>query len=434
MSQLHFFRFRNQLRTILLLALGTSGSVAADEIDPLKPVEWRVLLIIKAQGAVHVEGFPDLKYQMSSEDVAAAEKAFAEFTPEFVKTLSHGRLSWNPDVVVSPRPLTKVAKMGEGTWVDPASVADDIAEYAPLGKYDGVFVYWKGFDEKSQADLKGGFGWSIGPNDGANGGGYSCVNFVRLSDFGRESEWTEVFLHEWLHQLEAFYGGQGVKLPRGGLHGNDNYGFKHQGGWKHWYDAFITADLKEPDGTVVGLGEDAWRRGTIRDEVSIRTSDYLTPERLANNLLKNGSWEQGTKGWSSRSWKGKPKAFSTVKNVHHSGTASTLLKSDEPDDMQAWQKVSVKPHTRYLLGGWVRTEKVEVQQGGGNGATLSIWGGFEATRSVVGTQDWTYASLVFNSGDRSELELGPRLGHHSSIASGKAWFDDLVLIELPEVR
>jgi hypothetical protein len=49
----------------------------------------------------------------------------------------------------------------------------------------------------------------------------------------------------------------------------------------------------------------------------------------------------------------------------------------------------------------------------------------------VGTNDWTYVTLVFDSGDRKEVELGTRLGHNYSTATGTAWFDDLVLLEFP---
>jgi hypothetical protein len=62
---------------------------------------------------------------------------------------------------------------------------------------------------------------------------------------------------------------------------------------------------------------------------------------------------------------------------------------------------------------------------------LAVRGGFESSRSLIGTNDWTYLTLLFDSGDRTEVELGSRLGHHGSLASGTAWFDDLVLLELP---
>jgi hypothetical protein len=400
-----------------------------------KPLEWRVLLIVKAKGEIRAEDFPGVDYEMSRTDIEAVKVAFTEFTPAFVKTLSRGRLVLKADVVVSPTPLTKVAKLGDGNWISPDCVSDDIASLAPPGKYDGVFVYWKDSDDTTKQNLKGGFGWTLGSADGYKGVGYSCVNFVPARNLGRESEWTEVFLHEWLHQLEAFYGGKGVKLPRGGLHGNDNYGFKHKGGWKHWYEAFINAELMESDGSQVGLGEAAWRRGTFRDEQRIRLPEYLTPERRRANLLVDGSFEDGGNSWTNRSWRGNANSAAIVSDVHKVGKSAAVLRSSAADDVMYLQKVTVKPKTRYLLSGWVRTEKVVVEQeGGATGANLSVAGGFEATSSLVGTKGWTYLALVFASGDREEVEIGARLGHHGSTASGTAWFDDLVLIEIPESR
>lgn len=406
----------------------------AADASKAKTLEWRVLLIVKAKGDIRADGFPDVKYEMNPVDIAAVKAAFAEYTPTIVKDLSNGRLVWKPDVVISPTSLTKVAKLGDGNWVGPECVATDIEKHAPLGKYDGVFVYWKDTDDKTRRSLKGGFGWSIGPTEAAGGCGFSCVNFVPAKDFTRESEWTEVFIHEWLHQLEAFYGSNGVKLPRGGLHGNDNYGFKHKNGWKHWYNAFINAELTEKDGTHVGLGESAWRRGTIRDELAVRLPEYLTPDRRRANLLTEGSFEgtESAKNWLHRSWRGNNKILSIVHDVTKAGKAAARLQSSVGDDALLYQKIAVKPKTRYLLCGWIRTDKVVIdQKGGAVGANLSVAGGFESSRSVVGTNDWTYATLVFSSGERKEIEVGGRLGHHGSVALGTAWFDDLVLIELP---
>ncbi len=418
---------------ILTAALGLCGSGLAVDPPDSKPLEWHVLLIVKASGEMKTKDFPDVTYEMPRADIAAVRTAFAEYTPAFVKALSNGRIVWKPTVVVSTSPLKMVSKLGDGNWVGPECVAKDIEEHAPLGKFDGVFVYWKDTDDKTKRGLKGGFGWSIGPTEGANGCGYSCVNFVPARDLGRESEWTEVFLHEWLHQLEAFYGGRGVKLPRGGLHGDSNYGFKHKNGWKHWYEAFINAELKEADGIRVGLGEAAWRHGTIRNDLAYRLPKFVTPEKRRTNLMADGSFEDGGKAWSPRSWRGNQSVATIVADEQKSGKAAALLRSAIADDAMFLQKVKVKPKTRYLLSGWIRTEKVVVAEKGGTmGANLSVSGGFEASLPLTGTKGWTYRTLVFNSGARTELEVGARLGHHGSTASGSAWFDDLILIELPE--
>lgn len=41
--------------------------------------------------------------------------------------------------------------------------------------------------------------------------------------------------------------------------------------------------------------------------------------------------------------------------------------------------------------------------------------------------DWTYARLVFDSAEKAEVELGPRLSHWSCPATGAAWFDENLL-------
>ncbi len=397
------------------------------------PLEWRVLMIVKAEGLIQEEGLPEVKYTMTPTDIEAVKVAFAEYTSTFVRTLSKGRLEWKPEVVVSSTPLRKVSKIGDGFWVGPECVSEDIEEHVTTGKYDGIFVYWKDTDDTTNYSLKGGFGWTIGPNDAAKGCGYTCVNFVLPQNLTRESEWTEVFLHEWLHQLEAFYSGKGVKLPRGGLHGDPNYGFKHENGWKHWYKAFINAELEEKDGTRAGLGDDAWRYGTIHEEAAMRLPEYLNNERQQANLLADSSFEEeATNKWSLRSWRNNGNVFAIVNDASKSGKAAAVLRSPTGDDAMIWQQVAVKPATQYLLTGWVRTEKIVIDQEEGTmGANFCIGSDSETSRSLVGTNDWTYLTLIFNSGDRITIEVGARLGHHSSIASGTAWFDDLVLIEIP---
>jgi hypothetical protein len=195
------------------------------------PLEWKDLLIVKAEGQIQVEDLPEIRYEMTPADITAVNVAFTEYTPDFVKTLRLSWLDWKPEVVVSPLPLRKVSKLGEGYWVGPECVAEDLDKHVTPGMYDGIFVYWKGTDNKTNCYLKGGFGWTIGPDAAAKGSSYTCVNFVQAQNLTRESGWSEAYLHEGLHQLEVFCDGKGVKLPSGGLHGDPIYRFKHEDGW-----------------------------------------------------------------------------------------------------------------------------------------------------------------------------------------------------------
>lgn len=158
---------------------------------------------------------------------------------------------------------------------------------------------------------------------------------------------------------------------------------------------------------------------------------FLTEERRQQNLLTNGSFENGLgNDWTVRSWRGNQQAGGRISDFGKAGGASVRLSSNQSDDCMIYQRVSVKPHTRYYFAGWVRTDAVTITDAAGRfGAGLSVWGGFETSESVKGTCDWSYQVIHFESGDRTEIEVGCRLGHHGSLATGTAWFDDLVLVE-----
>jgi hypothetical protein len=421
---------------IITAAVFCLAPIAARGAEPAKkPLEWRVLLIIKAQGDIATTWMPNVQYQMSRQDIQAVTVAFNERTPEYVKFLSNGRLIWKPDVVVSREPLTKVSGDAKGALVSPECVQEDLEKYAPPGKYDGVFIYWKDRDDRTNRGLNGGFGWTSTSANGHKGLGFTCVNYMPLKDIVGSSGSTEVFLHEWLHQLEAFYLAKGVRICRGGLHGNDNYGFKDRNGWKHWYAAFMNAQLPEEDGGRSGLGENAWRWGTMREEVGRLLPGFMTAARIKSNLLINPSFEEGMQGWSSQTYLRNPNVFSVATDPSKTRKEIGLLKSISKDDAWILQKVKVRPHNRYVLGGWIRTENVVIAQPEGTkGAHLLVHGKKQfASESIIGTSDWRYLAVQFVSNDLTEVEINLRLGGNGSVATGSAWFDDFVLIELPEL-
>ena len=230
------------------------------------PQTWRTVLILKTETDVRFDKVGLVRCRLRPEDKRAVAAAFTRHTPFWVGRLTRGRLRWEAAVVSSPRPLRTVSPMGDQCWVGPSDVRDDIAAYAPPGKYDNIFVYWKGVDdERPENVLPGGFGWSIGPSADANGAGYSCVHYAQPGLWQRDSVTTEIFLHEWLHQIEGFCQSKNLPLPKDGLHGAEHYGFRGDPGWKDWYRAFLNAELDAGDGTKAGLGEKVWALGTIRE-------------------------------------------------------------------------------------------------------------------------------------------------------------------------
>jgi hypothetical protein len=112
----------------------------------------------------------------------------------------------------------------------------------------------------------------------------------------------------------------------------------------------------------------------------------------------------------------------------HSGAYSARIESPLPNDARWVQILPVKARTEYVLSGWIKTE--DVQHGGGAvvaGANLDVFGTWNHTPALLGTNDWTYVEVEFVSGDDSEIEIACRLGHWGSMASGTVWCDDIEL-------
>jgi len=170
---------------------------------------------------------------------------------------------------------------------------------------------------------------------------------------------------------------------------------------------------------------------------AVKLPGFLTPQRRATNLLADPSFEQDGSAWAARSWRGNTKAARLVDAVGKDGKQVLEIHASEDDDITYRQLVTVKPNASYLLSGWIKTKDVEiVQKGGQTGANLYVLAGDRpvASPSVIGSQEWTYTVLLFNSGEKTDVEVGARLGFHYSTTKGTAWFDDLALIELDSRR
>ena len=155
-----------------------------------------------------------------------------------------------------------------------------------------------------------------------------------------------------------------------------------------------------------------------------------TPATKKVNLLANPSFEDGQGWWDFSSYHSRG-VISVDETETRDGKKSIRIENPSGEDSFLKQTVTVKPKTRYRLTGYIKTQDVVVK---GRGATLSLDGGFEHTESITGKKSWTKVTLEFESGAATSIKIGPRLGHHGSMAKGVAWFDDLTLIELGPSR
>jgi hypothetical protein len=400
------------------------------------PLDWKVLLIIKPTTALPLKDQAPIKTAIPKENIADIRNVFMNVAPKWIEQLSEGRLRWRPKVVLAPAPLDSATEMsGNNWWLAPWNLQHDVKKLVPLGEYDSVFVYWR-VDEEGKYRIGPGFGWSIGPTHQANHCGWTCIHYAGGKFWTKEGA-ADIFVHEWLHQLEAFYAAKGVDLPKGWLHINSSYGYTNDPkfGWKPLYKDYMNRNILEPDGRRTGLGEMAWALGTIRDESRISTPEYLTAAVKKSNLLKDGSFEEdGTPQWTTWTFLMKPEVATVVDKGARHGQRAVLFQATEADDVLFKQTVPVKPQTRYLVSGWTKTENVVIAEKDATaGANLSLFGTSErSSPKIVGTNGWTYLSFTFDSGNRETVEVAARLGNSASTSTGTVWFDDLTMVELPK--
>ena len=107
---------------------------------------------------------------------------------------------------------------------------------------------------------------------------------------------------------------------------------------------------------------------------------------------------------------------------------SYRITSKDFNDAMFYKKVSVTPNTPYRVSCMVKTKNVETQKNVSNaGAGICIADTTECSNTVQGTQDWQKIEFLFNSKNRTEVEIGFRLGSYADNCKGTAWFSDLQL-------
>ena len=153
-----------------------------------------------------------------------------------------------------------------------------------------------------------------------------------------------------------------------------------------------------------------------------------TPER---NLLTNANFENGANGWKlSNFGKGGTMAMDPSELRH--GKPTLRIKSVGALTF-AGQTVKVKPHTTYLLSGDIKVKDVHQVGGGGVAGALVMMGDSEyGSQSPHGTADWQRVTTQLNTGDKTEIRVGPGVGWWGCKVSGTGWFSDLALTELAE--
>lgn len=118
--------------------------------------------------------------------------------------------------------------------------------------------------------------------------------------------------------------------------------------------------------------------------------------------------------------------FERDSNVRYSKYNSYKIESNDFNDAMFYERVEVTPNTPYRVTCKIKTEKVETKNSNTDaGAHICIADSIEKSNNVTGTTDWTEVTFYFNSKNRTQLDIGFRLGGFEDEAKGKAWFSDI---------
>ena len=105
---------------------------------------------------------------------------------------------------------------------------------------------------------------------------------------------------------------------------------------------------------------------------------------------------------------------------------SYKIQSDMFNDAIFYETIDVEPQTPYKVTCLVKTENVEKSENNyGGGAQISIEASTERSKAISGTNDWTQLVLYFDSKNRTQVNIGFRLGGYDNTCKGTAWFTDM---------
>lgn len=112
--------------------------------------------------------------------------------------------------------------------------------------------------------------------------------------------------------------------------------------------------------------------------------------------------------------------------VKCSDSASYKISSKQENDAMFYKTITVTPNTPYKVSCMVKTEDVKTKKEASNaGAHISIANTVEKSKSITGTNDWQKLEFIFNSKNRTSVDLGFRLGGYNDNCTGTVWFSDL---------
>jgi hypothetical protein len=131
---------------------------------------------------------------------------------------------------------------------------------APPGRYDSIFILWPQHNYKRRESIRsGGWGLAIPASPWSNRATYASIaNAERW-------QWQvpivgEVWLHEWLHGVCAYFANLGYVMPAGDADGGGRHGYVQSPlfGWTTYYRDLMTGNVLE-SGNRTGIPMEVWK-------------------------------------------------------------------------------------------------------------------------------------------------------------------------------
>ena len=235
---------------------------------------WKTLLLVYRELDVHLPVGRDsvephrlrssaaqthFHHVASERELADALDSFRGF-PHLVSELTGGRAGIEHEIVRPDHALTSLTRESSSRfWPSPDDIRSDLAELAPPGKYDSIFVFWP------QRILKNGtavpcdaWGLAMGASESTNGATYAAIANAPSSAWENEAR-GEVWLHEWLHGVCAHFAQRGHVMPERDADGAEVHGYVRSStaGWTDYYRDLMSGNVVE-DGRRFGIPADAW--------------------------------------------------------------------------------------------------------------------------------------------------------------------------------
>jgi hypothetical protein len=172
----------------------------------------------------------------------------------------------------------------------------------------------------------------------------------------------------------------------------------------------------------------AWaHRGAGEMAVWLARNESAAEPVTPAGMIRNPSFEKSVgdrpAGWRPQTYGGRAEFEYASKG--RTGDRSVMIFSQDGADAGWLTTVTVKPHSKYRLSAWIKTENLAA--GSGKGALLNLHNMQPLqTPAVRGTEDWRKVELEFDTSDNAAVQINCLFGGWGQ-ATGKAWFDDIHL-------